>query len=505
MPEQERATTGIIRSVGQIGGATVLVALVNLLRTKIIAELVGAGGIGLLGLFEGVSAFAARISGLGLATGGVRGIVERREDPARQAQFRRALFLLNLGLGGTAALVFWFFGDCIAEFVLDDPDYGPQMALIGFAVFALQMVAGQVALLQGFSRIRDIAVLRICSAIVSLFLCVGVVAVFREAGIVWILVLMPVTACLLGAVFIRRVPRLSFHQDRQKIAGEMRGLLSFGLVFAIGGALAAAANLLVRALVLNHGGIADAGQLHAVMVLAMQTIGFVIAAMEVDYFPRLTRRIGNRRALHALVNRQSEIGLRLAGPVIIALAGLSVPAVMLLFSDEFHVAGELLGWWMIGEVLRIPAFACIYVFIARGQTLTYVIIQGVGVVVYVGISYLVLVAQLDLIALAIAYCAMSFAITGLTTALLFRGDGFRWSATVLRVAAILVVAVCGLRLLAAEAPALAGVVGLIAATTFALIAWRRLVRHLGKSHPVARRLAGLYRRVGWPITEAGAQ
>jgi antigen flippase len=77
----------ILRSSALMGGAQVVVLAAGFVRAKATALILGASGIGLIGIFNGYSGNIATIAGWGLGTSGVRliaGASEEKSQPRSQ-------------------------------------------------------------------------------------------------------------------------------------------------------------------------------------------------------------------------------------------------------------------------------------------------------------------------------------------------------------------------------------------------------------------------------------
>lgn len=62
----------ILSSTSIMGGASAINLLLSLVRTKVLALVVGPSGIGLLGLLNNLITSAALLAGMGVGTAGVR-------------------------------------------------------------------------------------------------------------------------------------------------------------------------------------------------------------------------------------------------------------------------------------------------------------------------------------------------------------------------------------------------------------------------------------------------
>ena len=71
---------------------------------------------------------------------------------------------------------------------------------------------------------------------------------------------------------------------------------------------------LMRVLVTRQEGTAGAGQFQAANALSMIYVGYILQAMEADFYPRLTASAHDDAKCNRLVNEQAEISVLLALP-----------------------------------------------------------------------------------------------------------------------------------------------------------------------------------------------
>jgi PST family polysaccharide transporter len=109
--------------------------------------------------------------------------------------------------------------------------------------------------------------------------------------------------------------RESFH-----LAG---GLVRLGLAFMWSGLAVAVVAYLTRALITQQISLEAVGIFSAAFALSGMFRNFVLGAMGADYYPRLTAVASDRNAVNRLVNEQTEIGLLLAVPGLLATLSLA--------------------------------------------------------------------------------------------------------------------------------------------------------------------------------------
>ena len=153
----------IIKSSPIIGGASVINIVIGLLRTKILAVLLGPTGTGLVSLYSGLISAATSMASMGIGVVGTRQISEAvgKADKYELAVARRAMFLGTLLLASVGALIVWTLRDVLALYVLGAKEHARSVGWLSVGVAISVAGASQGALMQGLRRIRDIARLNV--------------------------------------------------------------------------------------------------------------------------------------------------------------------------------------------------------------------------------------------------------------------------------------------------------------------------------------------------------
>ena len=104
-------------------------------------------------------------------------------------------------------IALWLGRERLALWLLDDPAYARQIGLIGVGVLLGLIAASQSALLQGMRRIGDLARVTVFGAVAATV--AGLLAVWLqgEDGVIWFLLVQPLTAILVAGYYTRRLPR----------------------------------------------------------------------------------------------------------------------------------------------------------------------------------------------------------------------------------------------------------------------------------------------------------
>src|SRR5512139_1562816 len=116
MSESTNSYRHILKTSSIIGGSSVINILIGLVRTKVLAVLLGPTGVGLASLYTGLMSTAATVASMGIGTVGTRQIAESvsKADTHALAVARRAMFWGAMLLALAGALIVWTLRDVFA-------------------------------------------------------------------------------------------------------------------------------------------------------------------------------------------------------------------------------------------------------------------------------------------------------------------------------------------------------------------------------------------------------
>ena len=364
----------ILKSSSIIGGASIINILIGLVRTKIIAVLLGPTGIGLVSLYTGLLSTATAVATMGIGTVGTRQIAEAlaKDDERVLAVVRRAMFWGALLLASAGALVVWSLREVLAVKVLGGVEHANIVSMLALGVAFSVAGASQGALIQGMRRIGDMARLSVYGSVMNAVLGVALLWQWGQAGLVAYVLIGPLVSFLIGHWYVSRLPKVASDSIAvREMVHQWQTLLRLGIPFMGAGVVGVMVQLWIRVEVGNTLGAESLGHFQAAWTISMQYIGFVLAAMGADYYPRLTGVIHDHKTASRLVNEQTEIALLLSAPVFIAMIGLTPWVINLLYSAEFTPAVDVLRWQILGDVLKVASWPLGFVILAAGTGKTF--------------------------------------------------------------------------------------------------------------------------------------
>lgn len=440
MTDQISSYRRILKSSSIIGGASVINIVIGLVRTKILAVLLGPAGVGLVSLYTSLMQSAATLATMGLSTVGTRQIAEAigTEDLRALAVARRAMFLGTLLLASAGALVVWSLRDLLALHVLGSSKHASIIGWLALGVALSVAGAAQGALIQGMRRIGDMAKLSVYGSLLNTIFGLALLWQYGTTGLVAYILVGPLMSFLLGHWYVSRLPKCdTTNVTFAEISEQWNILLKLGIPFMGAGLVGLLVQLWIRVEVGNTLGAEALGHFQAAWMISMQYIGFVLGAMGADYFPRLTSVIHDRQAATRLVNEQTEIALLLSAPVFIAMIGLTPWIIDLLYSAAFMPAVEILRWQILGDVLKVASWPLGFVILAAGASKTFFWTETFSSLL-MGSLIAILLSRVGLRITGIAFLICYVALLPLVYWLATQRISFQWTGAVVKIFAIVV-------------------------------------------------------------------
>jgi O-antigen/teichoic acid export membrane protein len=497
MTEAKASYGRILKSTSIIGGASFVNIAIGVLRSKVLAVLLGPAGVGLASLYTGLITTASAFTTMGVGPVGTRQIAEAssNDDVRTLMVVRRAMLWATMLLAGASGLVVWSLRSALAVHALGHASYAGAVGWLSLGVALTVAGASQTALIQGMRRIGDVARLNVFGSILSTVLGIGLLWKWGKAGLVAYVLIVPLASFVLGHIFVSRLPKpkvglIAFHQ----LIREWKILFRLGLALVGAGLAQQLAQLWIRIYIAKSLGAEPLGQYQAAWTISMQYVTFVLAAMATDYYPRLTGVIHDHNAARRLVNEQAEIAMLLSAPIFLAMMAGAPWVIHLLYAESFTPAIEILRWQVLGDVLKVAAWPLGFVILAAGDGNSFFWSETISAILLSGLIAL-LVPLSGLRTTGVSYLAMYAFYLPLVYWLARRRIGFHFSRPVLLLSAVTFVLCAGVGILASISH-WAMWLGSVTAIGFAVFSLGRITQMGNVGGPVGR-IGALARQIAW--------
>lgn len=491
----------ILKSSSLIGGAQAINLLLGMVRLKFAAVLIGPVGVGMIGTYQAIQGLGASIAGLGIQQSAVRDVVEA-VGKGDQLMVGRIIFALRricwlTGLLGT--FVMFALAVPLSKYTFGSSEYALDIALLGPIILFANIQGGQMALIQGMRRIGDLARLNVIGAAAGTVVSIALYAWLGLRGIIPALLLLALIQLIASWYFARRitVPKVVMSWNESFLVAG--GMIRLGLVLMWNGVLFSIVAYLTRAWISQEISLEAVGIFTAAFALSGMFINFVLSAMGADYYPRLTAVSHDHSAMNRLVNEQTEIGLLLAVPGLLATLALAPWIIRLFFSSDFMPAADLLQWFILGCLGRVISWPLGFIMLSLSKAKWYFMTETFFKVLHLGMIWVGLMfAGVEGVAVAF-FCLYIFHIAGVYW-VSYHLIRFSWSTATRRLFLYLMPIILAAFITGRMVPIWpATAIGITLTVVASIFCLRGLVQRIGRDHRIVQlsfRVPGMRRVCG---------
>ena len=361
----------ILHSTAVFGGTQFVLTLINVVKGKLVAVLLGSVGIGLSSLLTNAVGCIQQIVTLGVHMSVVKEVSQANleEDRAVLAQITKVLRTLLLISAIAGALLMVVFSPLITRFSVGDSKYGIFFLCLAPVVFLNVLSSGEYALLQGIRKFKMLAYSS---------LILGLTSLISFISLKWF-----VSKTELHSL---PLPRVSLKQTL--VRGKE--IILLGIVMMLAGLFGTIANYGIASFISTTGSLQDVGLYHAANLIVMQCCMLVFTAMATDYYPKLAAAVSEGNvAVCRLVNQQTEVVLLIIAPVAVWLITVIPILITLLLTTEFMQAQMLMRYMSLAVIFRSVCFSIDYIAVAKGDKNYYFWLEGVFCNVKMMLFYMV--------------------------------------------------------------------------------------------------------------------
>lgn len=383
--KKENSYSNILKRISSFGGVQAFNVVVNIVRGKLVALLLGPEGMGINSLFVSSTNTIQQFSSLGLNFAIVKEIASGKDEEGKLGHIMAAAFrliLLTAMLGGAACFVLspwlslWTFGD-----------YSRTVAFmaLSLSVALTTWGAGYLSLLQGMGEVKKIAKSSLVGGLTGLFFGIPLYYFFGDGGIVPAIIILSLSIFLFYFYSFRKTvayEKIKFTWQSHKPI--VRKLISLGLILMVSSLATTTTTYIINVFVRTFGSLDNVGFFQAANSLTNQYVGVIFTALAMDYFPRLSAAGKDTRRMNEVVNRQAEIVTLITTPLVILLI-LTTPLVIeILLTESFMSITTLMRWLGLGVLLQSVSFPMEYIFIANEHKKIYIWFE----IVYANLSWI---------------------------------------------------------------------------------------------------------------------
>ena len=380
MNQNQSSYRSIFKATSLFGGVQVYQILIQIIRSKFIAFLLGPAGVGIIGLYQSGLQFVQQLTNMGLAQSAVRDVSEANgtgdlQRIARTIKVVRRLVWITGLLGLVAVAVC---SPLLSKSSFGNNDYTIPFIVLSVTLLIDQLSAGQRVVLQGMRRLKDLAKCSAFGVTFGLFTSIPLYYWFGVEGIVPTLILNSVCMLTLSWFYSRKIKTEPIQITTKQTFEQGRQMLVMGVSMSINGILGTGVAFIIRSYIQNKGGVDEVGLYQAGFVIMTTYVGMIMNAIATDYYPRLAAINKDNEKCREAVSQQGEVGTMILAPMLTCCLVFMPFVLYILYSDQFLGANEYISWACLGMLLRLASWVISYMFVAKAESKLFIVNELLG-------------------------------------------------------------------------------------------------------------------------------
>jgi len=359
-----------MKATSLFGGVQVFQIIIQIIRSKFVAVLLGPAGMGIVGLLTSTVGLIGGLTNFGIGTSAVKNIAEANGtgNGTRIATvvtvMRRLVWITGL-LGTVITLVL---SPWLSQLTFGNKNYTLAFVWISITLFFNQLSSGQLVLLQGMRKLQYLAKANLFGSLLGLIVTVPLYYKMGIDGIVPVIIIASITTMFLSWLFSRKIDIEPIKVSKVRTIAEGKNMLTMGFMISLSGLISIGASYLVRIFISRRGGVADVGLFNAGFVIINTYVGLIFTAMATDYYPRLSAVAQNNKLSKETINQQAEVALLILAPILIVFLVFINWVVILLYSNKFIAINGMIYWAALGMFFKAASWAIAFIFLAKGAS-----------------------------------------------------------------------------------------------------------------------------------------
>lgn len=377
MSESKTSYGSIFKTTFLFGFVQVFKALVTIIKNKIAAVLIGAEGMGIIGIFNTTIQMLQTGAGLGVNQSAVRDVSEAN-GANDYNKFSRIISITNkvilftglLGCLVTLMLSYW----------LSSWTFGDTAHIIAYCVLSLTVAMNIVneskqAILKGMRQLRSLAKASMIGSATGLLLSAPLFYFFGKDGIVPELLIASIIAVLVSDFYVKNIKYEKVNLSIKEVYQGSKPMVKMGIALMTVTFLQTIVAFVINAYIRTKGGLEDVGYYSAGTAITNSYFGLIVTALMTDYYPRIAAVNKDNNALQDELNKQSIVSLILCCPMFVLFMTLLPLFIRILYTDSFLPAVDFVKWSIYWTLITVCSNQVDMILVAKFQTKVYLLIS----------------------------------------------------------------------------------------------------------------------------------
>jgi PST family polysaccharide transporter len=384
--------------------STAVSLVVRLITNKIVAVYLGTNGMFLLGQLKDFMNVSGAVSHMGTTSGTIKYVAEYKDSANELKKLLGTGFKIHIGFSLLICLIIIVFNEQLSVYLFSDSKYDQFLIVFGLAIVSMSIQTLLLSILNGLKKIKLYVTITIISTIISAIILVFLVLNYELIGAFYayainqfIILLIAWLIIAIYKPFRLKFLMTSFYKSIFKKSSK------FSLMALAGPICLISATLFVRYFLANEFDNNHAGSWEGMWRISAIYLLFLTTTFQFYLLP--TFSVLDGKELKKEIFKIWSYVLPTIIVIAIVVYLLKDLVITLLFSEEFLLIGTIIGFHLLGDIVKINTWVLGNVLISKTKTKAFILFQIEWALAFGLFTYL-FVNSYGFIGVAIAYlCA----------------------------------------------------------------------------------------------------
>ncbi|WP_459187582.1 oligosaccharide flippase family protein [Parabacteroides sp. APC149_11_2_Y6] len=364
----------IAKNTAILGGSQVAQMITTLIRTKIIAILLGPVGMGVNILILSALSTIQQFSSFGIFQSGVRDLSYTYENkgPLKFAILQQVFNHITFISGLFGVAICLLLSPLLSQLSFGNLDYTWSFAIVSISLLFIALQNGIISILQSTKNLQLIAKSTIVGAILNLTITTPIFYFFKIKGIVPSIIIGYIILYLTYKHYKNKIKfTITKTPTKSQTIAYSKPILKLGAVLMTSSLTMVTFTFLLNIFIRYFGTMSDVGLYQSASAICLQSMVIINVTLASDYFPRLSAAHNDPKKMLSIVNKQAEIVTMIIIPISVLILALAPLIIYALYSEEYLSIVPILQIMSLSLIFRSLWMILSFIILAKGDQKTY--------------------------------------------------------------------------------------------------------------------------------------
>ncbi len=383
------------------GISTFVSLTVKLITNKIIAVYLGTNGMFILGQIRDFINIGGVLSHFGTTSGTIKYAAQYKDNEEELNQFLGTSLKLHLWFSIVVCLLTYVFREDLSIYLFNDSKFTQVLTVLAISFITLSLHTLILSVLNGFKIIKLYTTILVIASILSAAVLIYLVINYQLIGALYSIAINQILVFVVALVLVIIYKPFQFNLLTSAFKFEkFKKLLNFSLISLAGPLCLIAATFFVRYFLNQKYGSDYAGSWEGMWRISAIYLMFLTTTFKFYLLPTFSALEG--KALKKEIFNVWKYVLPTICVIVLVVYLVKDIAIELLFTKEFMLITVLMGFHLLGDIVKINTWVLGNVLISKAKSLVFTLFQIEWALGFITLTYF-MVAKYGFVGVSIAY------------------------------------------------------------------------------------------------------